>query len=438
MSHSFSAHAEIQFSDVLADPDNISLNKQYAVEQLAKDNLNSALSAIERVLILEPLDLQARLLRSQILVSLGNDLLAKSELETLATLNTSDEFTNRVTALLNVIANREKNHRGGFSLGFEINRTDNANSYPDTGIIEITGRDDSVLEAVYFDNVNDDVAKKIKDTSLKTNARIYGQYDLRNDNGDTLYYVVQVANQLSDNTSNSESTNVSTVGGWRINSGPWIFDIGGSLAKTLRENTTYSEALEDTISIAPDKLSAAFNPTVSYRTDGGSQYFYRGVISTSNHSGYENANQSDATTTGHTIGLASRLNKQNSARLSYSVNEREADNSAVIAKTRINRDENILAIGFGSQLAAGHQVNLNYARIDHDYESRSGTNPRIRKDKITSTSLTYQLDGQILWDAMKSWRFNVGVSRFKNDSNLKVYDVNSTTWSMGLTYYGNF
>ena len=75
------ASAEITFEQILADPDNIELNRTYALERIQARDIKPALSAIERVIHANPLDLGARLIRAQILIYLGDFALARGELE---------------------------------------------------------------------------------------------------------------------------------------------------------------------------------------------------------------------------------------------------------------------------------------------------------------------------------------------------------------------
>ena len=46
---SHAAMAQVSYSDILADPDNVTLNQSYAFEQMNVGNPKGALAAIERV-----------------------------------------------------------------------------------------------------------------------------------------------------------------------------------------------------------------------------------------------------------------------------------------------------------------------------------------------------------------------------------------------------
>ena len=54
------AQAAISYRQILADPDNPALNRQYAKEQLAAGNAKAALAALERVLVRQPTDIETR------------------------------------------------------------------------------------------------------------------------------------------------------------------------------------------------------------------------------------------------------------------------------------------------------------------------------------------------------------------------------------------
>ena len=75
--------AEVDWMDILADPDNQRLNQQFISERLAGGDLPAALSAVERLVNQRPADVGLRLIRAEILVNLGNDTLATGELEAL-------------------------------------------------------------------------------------------------------------------------------------------------------------------------------------------------------------------------------------------------------------------------------------------------------------------------------------------------------------------
>ena len=93
------AHAEVTWPNLMADPDNAELNRQFVSERLTEGDLPAALSAVERLIILRPTDIPARILRAEILVNLANDTLAKGELDALAKLPLRPEQTERIKRL---------------------------------------------------------------------------------------------------------------------------------------------------------------------------------------------------------------------------------------------------------------------------------------------------------------------------------------------------
>ena len=97
------AGAEVTWLDLLESPDDVVLNQQFISERIEAGDVPAALSAVERLINLRPADIQLRLLRAELLVSLGNDTLAIGEIEALAQLPMAPEQSARVNDLRRVI-----------------------------------------------------------------------------------------------------------------------------------------------------------------------------------------------------------------------------------------------------------------------------------------------------------------------------------------------
>ena len=112
------------------------MNERFVTERLANGDLPAALSAVERVINLNPADVGLRLLRAEILVNLGNDTLAIGELDALAQLPLSTDQKAIVSRLQGVIERRAQRWRQSASAIFGLKASDNANSYPSTGLLD--------------------------------------------------------------------------------------------------------------------------------------------------------------------------------------------------------------------------------------------------------------------------------------------------------------
>ena len=139
----FQLHAGVPYAEILADPDNIELNQKYAVEQLEAGNAKGALAAIERVLAAQPTDLTARLFRARILMALGSDLQADSELQALSKLPLPDAEARMVANMRDQISTRRRAWQHMLTLGLGLVDSDNVNNYPASGMVTLQSQESS-------------------------------------------------------------------------------------------------------------------------------------------------------------------------------------------------------------------------------------------------------------------------------------------------------
>ena len=187
LSFSVSALAEVTYEQLLQDPDNIELNQQYIREQLAAGELSQALVSIERVILLKPLDMDARLARAQVLFRLGNMTSAQQELEALDQLPLGERLEEQVDQLLSeVIARQQRwSFEGNVSIG--IGYDDNIGGTTDTGeranilggISSFKPGDAEAIESQRSDY----------DGTISGNLRV--GYDLGNQNQDRVFATIR-------------------------------------------------------------------------------------------------------------------------------------------------------------------------------------------------------------------------------------------------------
>ena len=175
------AQAEITYADILADPDNPSLNQQFARQRLEQGDAKAALAAVERVLVAEPTNLGARLFRAEILAALGADLQAEGELQALAALPLPDAIKARVAALQAALENRRKRLKTQVNLAFGMQSNDNATNWPSDNNVLFQG---SPLPASNpytqerFGQDNNPITAKEDDTAISGTVAVTGSYDL--------------------------------------------------------------------------------------------------------------------------------------------------------------------------------------------------------------------------------------------------------------------
>lgn len=124
---------EPSYSDVLASPDDVDLSYRYAVVQIRKGELRGASASLERILMIQPQQANARLLRALVLYRLDNLDDARRELDTLKTLRLPPDLRSTANAYSREIDRRSKRTHFGGRVGLGFEHDTNRNSAPAEG-----------------------------------------------------------------------------------------------------------------------------------------------------------------------------------------------------------------------------------------------------------------------------------------------------------------
>lgn len=122
--------ASLSFADVLRDPDNLELSYRYAIEQVQTGNLRTAVSSLERILLVDPGQHKVRLLYAVVLFRLDSLSDAERELNTLSTLPLPDELRAEIELYKKAIKKRKQRTRLSGTLGVGISYDTNRNASP--------------------------------------------------------------------------------------------------------------------------------------------------------------------------------------------------------------------------------------------------------------------------------------------------------------------
>ena len=157
----------IAFSQILANPDNISLNIRYAHKQLAGGQLRNAIPTLERILMIDPELHQVRLLYAATLFKTENYSDAETEFGHLRDLNLSKDLRPTLDAYLEQIRKRRRraHFSGILSLGYDY--LTNNNDSPSASQLLIFGNPVELTGA----------ALKTQDTAIVTIGSVRASRD---------------------------------------------------------------------------------------------------------------------------------------------------------------------------------------------------------------------------------------------------------------------
>ena len=127
------AGAKITYAQILADPDNIELNFQYAKNQAADGDLRGAAGMLERILLINPKLLQVRLIYAIVLFRLDNINEAEREFRAVSGPDVSPNLRAEIARYLERIEQRRRRTRYSAQISFGPHYDSNRNASPTSG-----------------------------------------------------------------------------------------------------------------------------------------------------------------------------------------------------------------------------------------------------------------------------------------------------------------
>lgn len=414
-----SAHANVSYSDILADPDNVELNQTYAVEQLEAGNAKGALAAIERVLAARPTDLGARLFRARILLALGSDLQADSELEALSKLPLPAAQADMVAQMRRQILNRRRAWQHMISVNLGLIDSDNVNNYPDSGMVTLQNNESSYST---FDIAGNEFKEKLDDQAVTYNVSHLSIYDPRLQSIDQIFANFAVAGTEDGDTGYLAYQSLNASLGARV--------ILGETVVTPR--VSFSD-IDNDFELLGDLNITSFGVDtyrkLADRWQGNANINYV-------ERAYEG---SKSTKDGNTSGVSAGLGYIVSPRVSLGAS---TNYQLVNADTDADQDKKLFAgqLNLSAVPANGHFVSLAavYSDVRHDnnYSGSVGATStgKRREDVVTSYRLTYVFTGQIVGAQTRDFRIQAGYNYSDTQSNLTDFTSDTNSFSLTFSY----
>lgn len=424
------AHAEVTWSDLLADPDNVGLNQQFASERLAENDLPAALSAVERLIILRPTDIPARILRAEILVNLANDTLAKGELEALAKLPLPPEQKERIKRLQDILDSRARRWRTTASLSLGVRGSDNANNYPSSGLMDFKLNTTTPSSTRQYESFGG-ATKTTREAAGVASAVVATTYELPNQDRDSLTAGITHAETRARKYEYLTSSTTTAFAGASLRLGA----IG--IRPSLRLTETHAKTASSS-TIGAGGLTASYMLPFRIQSYINAEY---SIVNRIPSRKFTTANQNDGHSRSFKLGLSRPILPQLIvfAEGSYNAfNPMETRFSTFTipymqAKANQNRRQ---AGTIGVLVAATPNVRVRASvdASDSKYDNQDPTSKKFRRDTRTHTSIGMQIAGQALSQKLEKFSLGINASTTKNDSNIRQYDYKRSDASIIVNY----
>jgi len=422
--------AEVDWMDILADPDNQRLNQQFISERLAGGDLPAALSAVERLVNQRPADVGLRLIRAEILVNLGNDTLATGELEALAQLPLAADQKARVAELTSIIDGRARRWRTIVSASIGMSGSDNANSYPSSGLLEFKLSPGAATSTSTYESFGG-ARKTIRELATTAGLSVAATYEFANQDRDSL--TIGASHQEKRGRKyeylTSGTTSVFTGASLKL----------GSLR--LSPNARVSETLSKTSS---DSNVISGGVTAGHSLPFGLQSYLSAkysIINRVSSAAFTTADQNDGHLRDYRLGISRTFLSRFAlfAEGSHSTfNPTESrrtpgTNAFNALMANANRTKGIMA-GIAVSPTRYSRVTASVSAYDATYGNQEPTSRKFRRDSQTVHSLGLQLSGLALSDRLGSMMIGLSASTTKNDSNIMQYDYKRSDMSVTVSY----
>ncbi len=434
MSMTFASSAlAISEQEAMAQPRNVELNRTFAIEQLAANNLSVALAASTRVIRAAPADLDARLLRAQILIKMRRGKEAVDDLQTLSKLPLPNAQLNRINAMLKRLGRAYSVVEMHAFVRFGIRDTDNANSFPEEGKFEALSTGGTVTELDYTDILNNRTSK-LQDRIASATIGVKGKYKFSDDIREYIYFSAQRVFNNGNNTVQTDSNSSSASLGLRITRGLNDFDLGVGATTLNQINSTLTTATDPPsyVTVNTDVELLSITGTYTRRLIKGTRFFYNASYSELNHSNTPTADLYDSEKVSHTTGILMPVFNLFFLRASYNYAERRARQEIEAAKARTSRDTEGYSASIYYQPFQGHTINAFYNFSESEYLLKVSSHPRLRLDESFVYGVSYSFQGDFIHELFADWKMTASYIVRETDSNITLYDVKAETMNFTI------
>ena len=424
------AGAEVTWLDLLESPDDVVLNQQFISERIEAGDVPAALSAVERLINLRPADIQLRLLRAEFLVSLGNDTLAIGEIEALAQLPMAPEQSARVADLRQVIESRAQRWRTIVSTSIGLSGSDNANSYPSSGLLEFRPTGATENSTSTYETFGG-AEKTIREVATNASVSVAATYEFANQDRDSA--TIGAAHNISrgrkyEYLSNSSST---------------VF-AGASLRLrnvTLSPSLRVSESLTKT---AADTNTTSGGLSVNYTLPGSLQSYATvnySIINKLSSAAFTTADQNDGHSRAYRAGVSRRLGERftifaEANRTTFNPTEarRTPGTNAFLQLMANASTTNGGSVSLTASPTQYSRMTASVASSKTKYPNIEPTSQKFRNDNQTKQSLGLQISGAAFSPDLGGLMMSLSASTTKNDSNILQYDYKRSDVSLNVSY----
>lgn len=424
------AKAEVSWLELLEAPDDIALNQQFVSERIQAGDVPSALSAIERLINLRPADIQLRLLRAELLVSLGNDTLAIGEIEALEQLPMAPEQSTRVDNLRRTIESRAQRWRTIVSTSLGLSASDNANAYPTSGLLEFRpsgGTENATSTYETFGGAE----KTIREVATNASVSVAMTYEFANQDRDGA--TIGAAHSIARGRKYEYLTNsASTVfAGANLRLG------NVTVAPTLRVSETQAKTAADT-NTTGGGLSLGY--TLPGRLQSYAAVNYT-VINKVSSSEFTTADQNDGHSRAYKAGVSRPVGDRftlfaevNHTKFNPTKSRRTPGTNAYLQLMANASTTNGGTVGLMVSPTRFSRVTASMASSKTKYPNLEPTSRKMRRDTQTRQSLGLQISGAAFSSNLGGMMMSLNASTTKNDSNILQYDYKRSDVSLNVSY----
>ncbi len=401
-----------------------------AVELANVGDIEGAIALLDAILIANPLDLDARFLRSKLLVLSGRGAEVLGDLRTLESLGVSEADQAEIDQLIKIALRDDKRLSGTVFLEWGLGYTDNANNWPTAGK-STNPFDGSVLTpsaSIYGGS------RAYSDTTVRIRFGANGTYRL-SEHGRTLaYYALMLSRVAARQTVESEGRTLSVSTGMRHRMGRAAVTFGLNYSNADRVNRYGTLRLP----VTTDTVDRSVSVGLDFRVGSVGLLAYNVSLGEHDHSGLDQADLSDADSTVHRVTWQSPIGGDSY----YIVRAYRAQSRAQLSVDQARRisdkDRTRLSATYGTALGDHKRLELaaSYGVTEFPRQVIGGSGER--KDREHMISALYAHDLQDFSDRLEGWEVGLKVAYRTTDSNQLLAEVKETTGTLTLKHEWSF